>query len=184
MSTGPVNGERYLIGGAPFLLGPLASAQTIFLTNTGSAPIEYTVNYSSGMSSAASTVIAPGYRVGLIGTSLQQQNDAGNANSLRAFSRGWWTWFQTLYGEYLTPVWHDPSVQIGFEPDNVPGTTRFFRGYNAGVFGSTIDQTLARVGRKLGLTLRKVELANPLAAVDVDKPADHALVSAILQGRV
>jgi hypothetical protein len=47
----------------------------------------------------------------------------------------------------------------------------------------TLDQSLARVGRTLGLTIRKVELANPLAAVDVDKPADHELVSAILEGR-
>ncbi len=47
----------------------------------------------------------------------------------------------------------------------------------------TLDQTLGLVGRRLGLSIRKVELANPLAAVDVDKPADHALVSAILEGR-
>jgi GTP:adenosylcobinamide-phosphate guanylyltransferase len=47
----------------------------------------------------------------------------------------------------------------------------------------TLDQTLDLVGRRLGLSIRKVELANPLAAVDVDKPADHELVSAILEGR-
>ena len=47
----------------------------------------------------------------------------------------------------------------------------------------TLDQTLASMGRRLGLSIRKVELANPLAAVDVDKPADHALVTAILEGR-
>ena len=47
----------------------------------------------------------------------------------------------------------------------------------------TLDQTLEDVGRRLGVVIRKVELANPLAAVDVDKPADHALVSAILEGR-
>jgi GTP:adenosylcobinamide-phosphate guanylyltransferase len=47
----------------------------------------------------------------------------------------------------------------------------------------TLDQTLASSGRRLGLTIRKVELANPLAAVDVDKPADHQLVTAILEGR-
>lgn len=47
----------------------------------------------------------------------------------------------------------------------------------------TIDQTLASMGRRLGLTIRKVELANPLAAVDVDRPADHELVTAILEGR-
>ena len=32
------------------------------------------------------------------------------------------------------------------------------------------------------LEIRKVELENPLAAVDVDKPADHELVTAILEG--
>ncbi len=47
----------------------------------------------------------------------------------------------------------------------------------------TLDQTLASIGRRLGVVIRKVELANPLAAVDVDKPADHALVTAILEGR-
>jgi GTP:adenosylcobinamide-phosphate guanylyltransferase len=47
----------------------------------------------------------------------------------------------------------------------------------------TLDQTLDAVGRQLGLIIRKVELANPLAAVDVDKPADHALVTDILEGR-
>ena len=47
----------------------------------------------------------------------------------------------------------------------------------------TLDQTLAAVGKRLGISLRKVELGNPLAAVDVDKEADHALVTAILEGR-
>ena len=47
----------------------------------------------------------------------------------------------------------------------------------------TLDQTLGTIGRRLGLTIRAVEMANPLAAVDVDKPADHALVTNILEGR-
>ena len=47
----------------------------------------------------------------------------------------------------------------------------------------TLDQTLASVGRRLGLDIRKVEMRNPLAAVDVDKPSDHELVTAILEGR-
>jgi GTP:adenosylcobinamide-phosphate guanylyltransferase len=47
----------------------------------------------------------------------------------------------------------------------------------------TLDETLAAIGRKLGLDIRKIELENPLAAVDVDKPADHELVTAILEGR-
>lgn len=47
----------------------------------------------------------------------------------------------------------------------------------------TLDQTLTSIGKRLGLDIRKVELADPLAAVDVDKPADHELVTAILEGR-
>lgn len=47
----------------------------------------------------------------------------------------------------------------------------------------SLQQTLDRVGRKLGLSIRAVELTDPLAAVDVDKPADHELVTAILEGR-
>ena len=42
---------------------------------------------------------------------------------------------------------------------------------------------MVAVGTRLGLSIRKVELANPLAAVDVDKPADHALVTAIIEKR-
>lgn len=47
----------------------------------------------------------------------------------------------------------------------------------------TLDQSLAAMASKLGMTARAVVLSNPLAAVDVDKPADHALVEAILAGR-
>ena len=47
----------------------------------------------------------------------------------------------------------------------------------------TLDQTLTSIGKRLEIEIRKVELADPLAAVDVDKPADHVLVNAILEGR-
>lgn len=47
----------------------------------------------------------------------------------------------------------------------------------------TLDQTLDAMGQRLGLTIRTVEMTDPLAAVDVDKPEDYALVTAILEGR-
>ena len=46
----------------------------------------------------------------------------------------------------------------------------------------TLERALRRIGGKLGLDVRVVVMANPLAAVDVDKPDDHALVEAILAG--
>jgi GTP:adenosylcobinamide-phosphate guanylyltransferase len=47
----------------------------------------------------------------------------------------------------------------------------------------SLDQTLASMSRRLGISIRKVELGDPLAAVDVDRAADYDLVSAILEGR-
>jgi GTP:adenosylcobinamide-phosphate guanylyltransferase len=47
----------------------------------------------------------------------------------------------------------------------------------------TLDQALRRIGGKLGLEIRAVVMTDPLAAVDVDKPGDHRLVEAILQGK-
>lgn len=47
----------------------------------------------------------------------------------------------------------------------------------------SIQDALARLGRKLGLQVNAVVLSNPLAGVDVDKPGDHALVEAVLAGR-
>jgi GTP:adenosylcobinamide-phosphate guanylyltransferase len=47
----------------------------------------------------------------------------------------------------------------------------------------SIDDVLARLGRKIGLTVKAVRLSNPLAGVDVDKAEDHALAEAILAGR-
>jgi GTP:adenosylcobinamide-phosphate guanylyltransferase len=47
----------------------------------------------------------------------------------------------------------------------------------------TLEQSVAAVGRRLGMTARAIVLSNPLAGVDVDKPVDHTLVEAILAGR-
>jgi GTP:adenosylcobinamide-phosphate guanylyltransferase len=47
----------------------------------------------------------------------------------------------------------------------------------------SLHQTAAALSRKLGITVRAVEMSDPLAAIDVDKPSDHALVEAILQQR-
>ena len=47
----------------------------------------------------------------------------------------------------------------------------------------SIDEVLAQLGGRLGLTLKAVQLSNPFAGIDVDKPADHSLVEAILAGK-
>jgi GTP:adenosylcobinamide-phosphate guanylyltransferase len=47
----------------------------------------------------------------------------------------------------------------------------------------SIDDVLARVGRKLGLRIRAVRMTDPIAGIDVDKLSDHGLAEAILEGR-
>ena len=47
----------------------------------------------------------------------------------------------------------------------------------------SIDDALGRLGKRLGLKLKAVRLTNPLAGLDVDKPADHSLTEAILAGK-
>jgi hypothetical protein len=47
----------------------------------------------------------------------------------------------------------------------------------------SVDEVISSLGDRLGLAIKGVKLANPLAGVDVDKPEDHALVEAILAGR-
>jgi GTP:adenosylcobinamide-phosphate guanylyltransferase len=44
----------------------------------------------------------------------------------------------------------------------------------------TLDETLRRVSRRIDLTIRAVQPANALAAIDVDKPSDLELVEHIL----
>ena len=47
----------------------------------------------------------------------------------------------------------------------------------------SLDEVLAQLGGRLRLAIKAVRLSNPLAGVDVDKPADHALAEAIMAGK-
>lgn len=46
----------------------------------------------------------------------------------------------------------------------------------------TVEKVMHRLSSRLGLAIRVVEMRNPLAAVDIDRDADHRLVEAILAG--
>lgn len=47
----------------------------------------------------------------------------------------------------------------------------------------TLDQAIARAGRRLGIKARAVVLPFAEACIDVDKPSDHAIAEAILRKR-
>jgi len=63
---------------------------------------------------------------------------------------------------------------------------RLFRHFGWGVALRAITRTigladgLARAGVRLGMRAKLVPMADPVAAIDVDKPADHALAEMIL----
>jgi GTP:adenosylcobinamide-phosphate guanylyltransferase len=46
-----------------------------------------------------------------------------------------------------------------------------------------LSAALERAGRNIGLVAQLVPMADPVAAIDVDKPADHALATEILASR-
>lgn len=86
-----------------------------------------------------------GVRLGFIGTSLIQNNIQSSSSQVSHSSRGWISWARFFSrGRFFTPVWYDPSVYTGWEPGQVEGATRYFRGLNAGVSGQTIVQIAAR----------------------------------------
>lgn len=47
----------------------------------------------------------------------------------------------------------------------------------------SLDEVAKQLSTRLGLNVRTVKLSDPLAGIDVDKPADHDLVEAILAGK-
>jgi GTP:adenosylcobinamide-phosphate guanylyltransferase len=47
----------------------------------------------------------------------------------------------------------------------------------------SLHQTAEALGQKLGISVRAVEMSDPLAAIDVDKRSDHELVEAIIGQR-
>jgi GTP:adenosylcobinamide-phosphate guanylyltransferase len=46
-----------------------------------------------------------------------------------------------------------------------------------------LGTALEKAGQRLGLTVKLVPMGDPVAAIDVDKPEDHVLASAILEAR-
>ena len=107
-------------------------------------PYEMSAREAAGLLSQEAPQI--GYRLGVIGTSLVQQNDlASSSLKISYSSRGWLRWAQVLSNNlFYCPIWWDNTVYTGWEPSGVAGTTRYFRGLNAGVSGQTFQQILDR----------------------------------------
>lgn len=86
-----------------------------------------------------------GNRVGIIGTSLVQQNEIGTSAKISHWNRGWLSWARFFSkGRFETHIWSDNTSYAGWEPSQVPGASRGFNGLNAGVSGQTAAMIEAR----------------------------------------
>lgn len=103
------------------------------------------VNTRVSMAAPSANGAQNGRRLGVIGTSLVQQNDAATAGKISHWNRGWLSWARFFAkGRFDCQIWHDPTVYPGWEPSQVAGSSRFFRGMNAGVSGQTVAMIEAR----------------------------------------
>lgn len=86
-----------------------------------------------------------GNRLGVIGTSLVQQNEIGQSTKISHWGRGWLSWARFFAkGRFECPIWQDMTFTAGWEPSGVANAVRGFSGLNAGVSGQTTAQILAR----------------------------------------
>lgn len=69
------------------------------------------------------------------------------------------------------------------QPLRLARTVGFTLGLRYAAGRLSLDQAFEAVGKRLGLSAAPVLLNHPEAAIDVDCPADHALVEAILASR-
>ncbi|MCM2477743.1 SGNH/GDSL hydrolase family protein [Rhizobium sp. CG5] len=93
-----------------------------------------------------------GGRVAILGTSLVQQNHFADHRQIWSWARGWSTWAEVLSGGRLDiAVFHDPSVQPGWEPSGRAGVTRGFGGLNCGVSGQKAHDIERRLDQVLAL---------------------------------
>jgi GTP:adenosylcobinamide-phosphate guanylyltransferase len=76
----------------------------------------------------------------------------------------------------------------GIEADRKKGR-KLVAAFGPGLFAGvalrllSLHQAVALAGRKLGARTVAVEMSDPVACIDVDKPADHALASRLIEAR-
>lgn len=92
----------------------------------------------------AASLSSVGSRVCVIATSLGNQQSSATSTTIRRTAQSWIDWASALSnGMIQFPVWHDPTVIAGWEPDGA-GTTRSFQGLNCGVSDQTALQIYDR----------------------------------------
>lgn len=125
---------------------PVSLASEPVVSNEVGQPVAAIPVFMVGPDGQHSPLAYRGYRLGVIGTSLVQQNEVGTSSpKISHWSRGWLSWARFYAGRLFScPIWWDSTVYAGWEPSGTPGASRFFQGLNAGVSGQTIDQIWAR----------------------------------------
>lgn len=125
--------------------------------------------------------------VGVVERAVVEARFPATARTWLRFRGGHWTGANLFWlaGPRALPV---IAAWASVEQDRKKGwrlVSRFGPGLLLRALTRTISlhAAIARAGRQFGAEVRAVPLADPLAAVDVDKPADLTLAEAVLEGR-
>jgi GTP:adenosylcobinamide-phosphate guanylyltransferase len=125
--------------------------------------------------------------VGMVERAVVRSRFPNNQRTWLRFARGAWTGANLFYfaGPEALPVIESWAA---VEQDRKKGWKLILR-FGIGLLLRSMTRTItlqaavARAGRRFGAKVRMVPLADPLAAVDVDKPSDLELAEAVLEGR-
>lgn len=125
--------------------------------------------------------------VGVVERRVLHARFPDNRRTWLKFGGGWWTGANLfrLNGPGALPL---VDLWSGVEADRKKGwklVARFGPWLLLRALTRTISlpAAVAAAGQRIGVTARAVPLADPLAAVDVDKPSDLMLARAVLEGR-
>jgi len=125
--------------------------------------------------------------IGMVERAVLLAEHPQNRRTWLKFRDGWWSGANLF--ALNTPVCAAAlDLWAGAEQDRKQAW-KLFRHFGPGLALRALTRSigmadgLARAGRRLGLEARLVALPFAEAAIDVDKPADHALAEAILRAR-
>lgn len=125
--------------------------------------------------------------VGMVERAVLLARYPDNRRTWLKFRDGWWSG-ANLFALATPECAVALDLWAGAEQDRKQAW-KLFRHFGLGLALRALTRSigladgLARAGRRLGLDARLVALPQPEAAIDVDKPTDHALAEAILAAR-
>ncbi|MBU3078319.1 nucleotidyltransferase family protein [Sphingomonas quercus] len=170
------------VGIAHSVAGVAADRWPLFVT-TADHPLLRPETISAFLAGADDCDVA----VGLVEERVVRRRFPDNRRTWLSFARGRWTG-ANLFALNGAGALKALNLWASVEQDRKKGWKLIARFgpwllLRAATRTITIDDAIAAGGRRFGFAAKAVPLDDPLAAVDVDKPEDHVLAEAVLEGR-